>query len=204
MSYVQVDKASLSNVRLLLKGVQSEAPKILSRALNKTVAKGRTDVSSAVRKEVNLSASYVRSRLKISKATYKNLQARVSTPSRGILLSRFSTQANIRSENISWIKAPPAPPRGIKVKVSAGVGAKTFGGDSNTVGRPFYIALSNGRLGIAARRKTAGPKGGTVKVFHGPSLSQVFNNIIKDVSGPLAEYQEEQVSKQIDAVLRGF
>lgn len=204
MSNVQIDKASLNNVRLLLAGVSKEAPKILSRSLNRTVAKGKTEVSKAVRKEVKLTASYISKRLTVKKASTKNLQARVVTPSRGILLSRFSTQANVRSENISWIKPPPVPARGIKVRVSATGSAQAFGGDKETTGKPFYLALPNGRLGIAARRKTLGPKGGQIKVFHGPSLSQVFNNVKQDLQGPLSEYQEEQVSKQIDAVLRGF
>lgn len=204
MSNVQIDRASLNNVRLLLAGVSKQAPKILSRSLNKTVAKGKTEVSKAVRKEVKLSASYVKSRLSVKKASTKNLQARVVTPSRGILLSRFSTQANVRSENISWIRAPKTPPRGIKVKVSPSSGAKTVSGDNETTGKPFYLALPNGRLGIAARRKQAGPRGGKLKVFHGPSLSQVFNNVKEDLREPLGAYQEEQVTKQIDAVLRGF
>jgi len=204
MTTVRIDTQSLNGVQLILRGVQSEAPKILSRALNATATKGRTEVSKAIRSEVKLSASYVRSRLSVRKASFRELQAKVSAPSRGLLLSRFSTQANIRSENVSWIKPPPVPARGIKVKVSPTSGAKTITGDNETKGKPFYLALPNGRLGIAARRKTAGPRGGTIKVFHGPSLSQVFNNIIKDVRDPLGQYQEEQVSKQIDSVLRGF
>jgi len=204
MTSVQIDKASLSNVRLLLSGVGKEAPKILSRALNATATKGRTEVSKAIRTEVKLSAAYVRDRLSIKKSSYKNLQSKVLTPSRGILLSRFSTQANIRSENISWIKPPATPKRGIKVKVSPNGGTKTITGDNETKGKPFYLALPNGRLGIAARRKSPGPKGGTIKVFHGPSLSQVFNNIKEDLGDPLAEYQEDQVVKQIDSILRGF
>lgn len=204
MTSVQIDKTSLNNVRLLLKGVQSDAPKILTRALNKTANKGRTEASKAIRKEVKLSASYVKARLSVRKANFRSLQSRVITPSRGILLSRFSTQPNIRSENISWIKAPEEPARGIRVRVSPNDGSKVFSGDQETTGKPFYLALPNGRLGIAARRKREGPRGGKLKVFHGPSLSQVFRNIISDIQEPLAEYQEEQVSKQIDSILRGF
>lgn len=207
---VQIDKATLSNVRFVLRGIQDEAPpKILSRALNATAKKARTEGSKAIRKEVNLKASYVNSRLTIRKATFRNLQSKVITPNRGLLLSRFSTNAQVRNENISWIKPPPqVPKRGIKVKVSPpGGGSKTITGDPpDTKGQPFYIALSNGRAAIAARRKQLGPPrgGGKLKVFYGPSLSQVFNNVVDDLRGPLAEYQEEQVSKQIDSVLRGY
>lgn len=201
---VQIDKASLSNVRFVLRGIQDEAPKILSRALNATAKKARTEGSKAIRKEVNLKASYVNSRLTIRKATFRNLQSKVITPNRGLLLSRFSTNAQVRNENISWIKPPQVPKRGIKVKVSPGGGSKTITGDPETKGQPFYIALNNGRAAIAARRKQLGPRGGKLKVFYGPSLSQVFNNVVDDLRGPLAEYQEEQVSKQIDSVLRGY
>lgn len=204
MTSAQIDKASLSNVRLLLKGVKNEAPKILTRALNETAKKAGTEGSREVRKKVNLKAAYVKERLKVDKANFRNLQSRVKTPSRGLLLSRFSTNAQVKSEKISWIKPPLVPKRGIKVKVDPSQGSEYVTGGTEVRGKPFYMALKNGRLAIAARRKVLGPQGGKIKVFYGPSLSQVFNNVIDDLREPLAEFQEEQVSKQIDAVLRGF
>lgn len=204
MTSVQIDKTSLSNVRLLLNGVSKEAPKILTRALNNTATKGRTEASKAIRKEVKLSASYVNSRLKVDKANFRTLQARVRTPSRGILLSRFSTNAQARNPDIGWIRPPDNPPRGIKVRVSPNDGSKIVTGGDEVSGKPFYIVLKNRNLAIAARLSSPGPNGGKIKVFSGPSLSQVFNNIKEDLGEPLAQYQEEQVSKQIDAVLRGF
>lgn len=204
MTSVRLDPADVRDVRLLLRGLQNEAPKILSRALNKTVSKARTDAGKAIRGDVRLKAAYVRQRMSVKKASARSLQAKLSTPSRGLLLSRFSTNAQIASPNISWIKAPDEPKRGIKVKVKPNGGTQSISGDSETKGKPFYIAMKNGRVAIAARRRTAGPKGGKIKVFYGPSLSQVFNQLLPDLQPPLAEYQQEQVSKQIDAVLRGF
>lgn len=200
----KLDPADVRDVRLLLRGLQDEAPKILSRALNKTVTKARTESSKAIRGDVRLKAAYVRQRLSVRKANPRNLSAKIMTPSRGLLLSRFSTNSQIASPNISWIKAPDEPPRGIRVKVKPSGGTQTISGDSETKGKPFYLALKNGRLAIAARRKTVGPRGGKIKVFYGPSLSQVFKTLLPDLQEPLAEYQEEQVSKQIDAVLRGY
>ncbi len=142
---VQIDKATLSNVRFVLRGIQDEAPpKILSRALNATAKKARTEGSKAIRKEVNLKASYVNSRLTIRKATFRNLQSKVITPNRGLLLSRFSTNAQVRNENISWIKPPPqVPKRGIKVKVSPpGGGSKTITGDPPTPKANRFISPS--------------------------------------------------------------
>lgn len=204
MTSAQIDKTSLNNVRLLLNGVSKEAPKILTRALNKTASKGRTESSKAIRKEVKLSAAYVNERLKVDKANYRSLTARVRTPSRGILLSRFSTNSQARNPDLRWIRAPDNPPRGIKVKVSPNGGAKLVTGGSGISGKPFYMVLKNRNLAIAARRSSPGPKGGKIKVFSGPSLSQVFNTVKEDLEGPLAEYQEEQVVKQIDTILRGF
>jgi hypothetical protein len=205
MTYARIDRASLGSLRILLNGIQDEAPKILTRSLNRTASKARTDGSKEVRKQINLKAAYVKQRLKINKASFGSLRASVSTPIRGLLLSRFSTNRQISGDGVSWIRPPKVPARGIKVKVDPSSGAKVVSGGPDTTGKPFYLILpGSGRVAIAARRRTTGPKGGKLKVLYGPSLSQVFDDVIADISGPLNEYLADQVDSNIDAALRGF
>ncbi len=203
---VEVDRSSLQEVRALLAKFSDGARRAHARSLNKTATKARTESSQDIRKQVRLNAAYVKSLLKITDASQRKLQSKVSTPSRGLLLSRFSTNSLISGDKVSWLKPPPIPPRGIKIKVSPSGGAKGFGGSSEINGKPFYIVLpkSEGRLAIAGRRSTAGPQGGQIKVFYGPSLSQVFTDVKEEVGERMSIYQMQQFEKEIDAIIRGY
>lgn len=202
---VKVDRNSLEEVRALLFRMSDGASLAHARSLNKTVTKGRNDASKEIRKQVRLKAAYVKNRMKVIKASRTKLSARISTPARGLLLSRFSTDTQISGDKVSWLKPPPVPPRGIRVKVKPNGGTKLFLGDSTTKGKPFYLVLKGSRqVAIAARRSSPGKAGGKLKVFYGPSLSQVFTDVKEAISEPLSEYQLEQFEKEIDAILRGY
>tara|TARA_R100000152_G_C6645449_1_gene88649 strand:- start:2 stop:619 length:618 start_codon:yes stop_codon:yes gene_type:complete len=203
---VEVDRSSLQEVRALLAKFSDGATRAHARSLNKTVTKSRTESSKEIRKQVRLNAAYVKSLMTITKASQKTLQAKISTPSRGLLLSRFSTDTSIAGDKTSWLKPPAIPKRGIRVKVKPTGGAKVFEGDSEIEGKPFYMVLpgTNGRVAIAGRRSKIGSDGGRIKVFYGPSLSQVFTDVKEDIAEPLALYQMQQFEKEIDAIIRGY
>lgn len=175
-------------------------------AINKTAPKIRTAASRAIRDQVRLKAAYVNERLTIRRATRKNLSAAISTPTRGILLSRFSTDAMIANTSISWVSAPPAPAGGIRVKVKPTGSTKTISGHPEIDGKPFYLVLRNSRaLGIAGRRKTAGKQGGKFKVFYGPSVSQVFNTVRDDVlPAASSEFQAQLVDAMRYLLVKKF
>ena len=203
---VEVDRSSLQEVRALLAKFSDGATRAHARSLNKTITKSRTESSKEIRKQVRLNAAYVKSLMTITKASQKKLQAKISTPSRGLLLSRFSTDTSIAGDKTSWLKPPSIPKRGIRVKVKPTGGAKVFEGDSEIKGKPFYMVLpgTNGRVAIVGRRSKIGSDGGRIKVFYGPSLSQVFTDVKEDIAEPVALYQLQQFEKEIDAILRGF
>ncbi|MBW4978334.1 phage tail protein [Marinobacter adhaerens] len=203
---VEVDRSSLQEVRALLAKFSDGATRAHARSLNKTITKSRTESSKEIRKQVRLNAAYVKSLMTITKASQKTLQAKISTPSRGLLLSRFSTDTSIAGDKTSWLKPPSIPKRGIRVKVKPTGGAKVFEGDSEIEGKPFYMVLpgTNGRVAIVGRRSKIGSDGGRIKVFYGPSLSQVFTDVKEDIAEPLALYQMQQFEKEIDAIIRGY
>lgn len=202
---VRIERQSLNNLRLYLASIGRESPKAHVRALNKTATKAKTESSQAIRQQVRLKAAYVKQRLKVRKANRNNLSAAISTPTRGLLISRFSTDSSISGDKVSWVKPPAEPPRGIRVKVKPTGGAKVFEGDSSIEGKPFYMVLKGSRrVAIAGRRVTPGPRGGKIKVFHGPSLSQVFTDVKDDLSEPMLQYQLEQFVKELEAIVRGY
>lgn len=187
---IQIDQAQVADAVSLFEFVGGNTSDAIRIAINKCAPKVRTTASRAIRDQVRLAASYVNERLVVRKATRARLNGAISTPSRGLLLSRFSTDALIASEKASWIRPPLIPRGGIKVKVKPDGGAKAVSGGSDTAGnKPFYMILNGGRnIGIAAR--LAGSK--KVKVFSGPSLSQVFDTVRDDVlPGAAAEYQHQ-------------
>jgi hypothetical protein len=158
-------------------GNTEEAIKV---AINKTAPRVRTLASAAIRSQVRLTAGYVNDRLVVRRATAKKLSGAISTPSRGLLLSRFSTESLIAGDKVSWIKPPAIPARGIRVKVKPDGAPKEVRGDNETKGAPFYVVLNKGQnVGIAARLKNERKR---FKVFSGPSLSQVFDTVRDDVT----------------------
>ena len=203
---VQVDRTSLQEVQALLARFSDGAARARMRATNKTVSKARTESSKEIRKQVRLSAAYAKSLLTITKASIRNPQAKVSTPARGLLLSRFSTDTTVSGDKVGWLKPPAIPARGLRIKVKPTGGAKVFSGDDEIEGKPFYMVLpgTSGRVAIVGRRAKTGAQGGKIKVFYGPSLSQVFTDVKETVGEDMALYQMQQFEKEIDAILRGY
>lgn len=165
-------------------------------AINKAAPRVRTLASARIREQVRLSASYVNDRLVIRRATRKSLSGAISTPSRGLLLSRFSTDPLIAGDRVGWFKAPDVPPRGIRVKIKPDGASTVVSGDSETKGnKPFYVILNGGQnIGIAARLTGQRRK---FKVFSGPSLSQVFSTVREDVLGEAGDIYQVQL---LDAI----
>jgi len=191
---VSVDSSTLQSTIAYFEFVGGNASDAVRVAINKAGPPIRTKSSSEIRSQVRLKAGYVRDRLKLIKATRNRLEGRIQTPSRGLLLSRYSTDSLIASDKVSWIRPPAIPARGIKVKVKPKEAPKTMSKDW------FYMVLKgSNRIGIARRRAkgSLGPRGGKFDVAYGPSLSQVFTDVKDDV---LPEAQRRYESELKDAV----
>ncbi len=53
----------------------------------------------------------------MTKATRSRLSAAIKTPSRGLLLSRFSTDTLIAGDKVGWSRPPLVPKNGIRIKI---------------------------------------------------------------------------------------
>lgn len=165
MIAVEIDQAQLETVQQQLAHIKNGAARALSRALNKTASKAKTIASREIRKQVNLSAGYVRERLYGPssgfefKATINKLSAKLSAKKRGVLLREFATTE-------ARLGRPPNP---VRVRVKPGT-PKIMPG-------AFWVPLKGGNgLSIAIR------KGGRLDVLHGPSVSQVLTTVKDDIS----------------------
>lgn len=173
---IRVDEAKLKETIELFEFVGGNTSDAIRVAINKAAPKVKTIASKRIREEVRLTASYVNGKLTVRKATKGRLNGAVLTPMRGLLLSKYSTDAQAASDKIGWIKPPPVPARGIRVKVKPS-------GETKTMDGAFYVVLNKGKnnggqLAIAVRE---GKDRKPIKVFQAASLSQVFGNVRQDV-----------------------
>jgi len=170
---VEADKAQVKDALELFEFIGGNSDRAMRVAINKTGPKAKTLVSKKIRSQVRLKAKYVNDRITFSKASNFKLQGKISTPSSGILLSRFATNSNISGSKVSWLKPPPIPKQGIKVKVKPKGASKTMGKEW------FLMVLPNSKALAIVRKKpggATGPQGGKYDVAYGPSVSQVFGN----------------------------
>lgn len=206
---ITANKQDIAEAVSLFEFVGGNTSDAMRIAINKAAPRVRTKASSAIRSQVRLKAAYVRERLTIKKATRSNLSGAIKTPSRGLLLTRYSTDSLISGDKVGWLKPPPVPPRGIKVKVKPTGSPETFPNEF------FYMVLPNSRQLAIARRRTAaevtaaqaagkgpGSKGGKVDVKYGPSLSQVFNTVRDDVLPESSDIYQQELLNAMSFVLR--
>ena len=166
----------------MIKGVSKNTPKILSRALNKTVSKGRTLSSKKIREQVSLKAAYVKSKLSIKKATWKNLKASISAESRGLMLTNYATGVDKNGN--------------FKVKIKKK-------GKAKIITNAFLTTVNAGSRKVDAIA-VRDPATNKFKVLYGPSVSQVFNTVRDDIDAELVDYLAVVAEKELDAVLRGY
>ena len=185
MITVEIDPTQLAEVQEQLAYLQNGANRALARALNRTASRGKTLASREIRKQVRLSAADVRERLAgpanrfDCKATVNKLTAKISTAKRGIRLDNFLVSSAPTRAGL------PATPIKVRVKptgaaktIASGwwVRAKSSGG--------YLIVINNDvlrRLGM--KDKISG--GLPYTALHGPSLSQVFEDVKDQIGAEL-------------------
>jgi len=187
MIEIQINQQQFQDVQERLAYIKNGANLALSRALNKTAAKAKTEASKAIRSQVRLSASYVKEKINGPadgfefKATSNKLTAKISTPKRGVRLDNFLTSlAPYRAGRPTDPIKVKVKPTGSSLKISSAfwVPAKNSGG--------YLIAVRNEILRQQGMKIKLAPAGYTV--LSGPSISQVFNTVRDDISISLSEY----------------
>lgn len=173
-----------------LKKVKGAISKGTVRAINKTATKVRTQSAKKIGQEVALKSGYIKSKLQITKATRNKEFAVISAAKRGILLSRFSNRQLTRKAKQGGKKNA-----GISVKVGRKKPRTKLRG-------AFYIKLKgSGITGIAIRKR--GAKGrSNFKILHGPSVSQVWDNVKEEMRKDIQGWFYDTAKHEIDRELK--
>lgn len=184
---VSIDKNQLNETLVMLKGLELEGPKILSRSLNAAATFGRKRANQEIRKQVRLKSPYINKKLKIKRATWSNLSARITAEKRGVLMTRFPHTVLKRG--------------GVTVGIKAGGKRKKLPGAFKTrvkAGDDYVDVIAIPAPGFFT---TGNPK---FKVLYAPSVSQVFNTVRDDIDSEVMEFLDIDVEKQILKTLRGY
>lgn len=170
-------------------------------AINKTTPKAKTLISQGITSRVNLKAAYVKGKINLTRATRQKLGAKVYANSRGVLLSKYEYGA--KASLYAGIFTPDSP---IRVKILKQAGSiKTVDGDKDTYGKPFYFRLKGGggadgiTYGIGGWRR---PRGGRIKAFLAPSVSQEFDESRDKKVPEIADYYQSQLLNAMNYILK--
>lgn len=148
---------NFAEVQRRLDALQSDMRNtVLVRTVNKTMDVAKTDMSKSIRQEFNVSASYVRERLRVRKASFK--------------AGRFSVEAELiggngkrRSANVIAFAAKQGK-QGVSVKIKKAGGRKVIkGAFIGNKGRTVFKRVGDARLPIEPVRTIDVPQMFTTK-----------------------------------------
>jgi hypothetical protein len=200
MIEIEINQEQLADAIRRLDYIKNGANRALSRALNKTASKAKTESSKAIRQQVRLTATYVRERLMgpangfAYKATINKLQSKIAAPTRGLRLDHFLTSLS------PYRAGRPTDPIKVKVKPKGAsiampsafwVRAKNSGG--------YLIAMRNDVLRASGAKTKL--SSGEYTVLSGPSLSQVFTTVKDDVSPNMNDYLATVFDREVQYLL---
>lgn len=86
---IEIDEQALRGIQRQLAGIEHQAPKAISRALNRSLTAMKTSVSKEVRTDYNIAAKTIKDSLITSKATTSKLKASVRSRSKALGLEKF-------------------------------------------------------------------------------------------------------------------
>ena len=87
---LQFDPGDIAKVNLLMGDIKNGVPKVMTRAINKTLAGVQTDAVKAIAIDLNLTQERIREDFYINNATYENLAGSVVAKGRPVNFASFS------------------------------------------------------------------------------------------------------------------
>ena len=87
---IQIDESQLRDVQTMMTGIKNGYPKVLTRAVNKTLTGVRTDAVGEIYKDLNLTKTRIRKDFKIKKMTWSYLTARIISKGAPVGLAAFT------------------------------------------------------------------------------------------------------------------
>lgn len=181
---IKMDRDAVREIEATLAHIRNGSNRAMSRAINHTLGVTKTEASKAITGQVKLTATYVKERLALIKANVNKPEGRISTPTRGVLGTRF-------------------PHKEYK-KGGIGVQVKPGAGNMKRMPGAFYVTFPNGERAIVFRpsdKSRANWARAGLHVHYGPSVSQVFTSVKDDLQSPSAERLIARMVHEADRLL---
>lgn len=174
------------------------------RAVNKVAEKANTRSRREITTRVNLSATYVRDRMTLTKAILGRPTATIVGRGRATTLTSYGakqlTSAAPKSRGSAALGIPAGrKAAGISVGVDPRKGRRTMNG-------AFFVRFENGYKGVFSRQANDNGKGNWGGIWHkvGPSVDQTFSLVIRDIRDDVSADLEDTMAKQLDYELKGL
>lgn len=166
------------------------------RAVNKVAEKTLTRSRREITSRVALTQSYVRERMTLSPAAPKYPIAVISGRTRPTRLATFGAKQLKRPAK----KAKGDPLRAIPAGFAqAGVSVMVTPGARKSMPGSFLIPLRNNNgMGVFWRYRDE------IEHLYGPSVDQVFSNVITDIKDDVQADLEKTLAAQIDYEIKGL
>ena len=120
---IDISEQTIEEIRKRLGGLQSKAPSVLSRAINRTttnIKKNMAQQTAGKNGKYNIKSEDVKESLSEQKATTRNLQGRVAASGSPLLLSKFNADTSAGPIELVTYKNGKPTPKFYSAKVKKG------------------------------------------------------------------------------------
>ena len=179
----EVNKADLKYVQSKLKGMESQAPRVIKNAINQTAREARKKLATGAQAAYTVKQAGWNNHMKIQPATTGNLVAVIRANDKPLTLPRFSYRGNKKGKGGSAAAADIV--KGGLKEIVGGMGIKAFKAN-----------------GLIMQRK--GKERLPVKVLHSNSVPKMIEKVYEGERGvegalrePINEALHNHISEQI-------
>lgn len=199
---IQIDKSSLSQIESKIKDYPAQSKNAIVAVLNRALTSANTQMKRSVTQKYKISQSNLTGYsklIKLSKATYSNLDANIAVEGRNLTLYRFATGTKIpktrAGKTMKQIKRLSTP----KVQV--------IKGKSSNMQKSIhpFIARAKGTLATGGENYQiyARNADGTIRVLRTLSTAHMVNNsvVLSDIQKTVSDTVDKRVLVELDRYL---
>lgn len=204
MMDISVNVAYIEHIQNRLGHLQSEAPKVLSKAVNTTAKQARKGLSSEAKQTYTIKVGKFNKNMKTKNATKSKPTAIITSKGKPMALSNFKiTPTGPVQNSIEAAKAKVVKANGLKHLVLGG--AEKSGKDL----KAFVTKFASGHVAIVQRipgsRMRSNPHKEALKEFYSTSIPKIIGNekrVYGKVKPMIKDNLKQNVDNQINRLLR--
>ena len=174
---IELDKGDLLKVKTMLAGVANGAPRVITRAINKTLTNVQTKAAAEIGLDLNLPAKRIKQDFALDKANYSKLSGRFVSKGGPVGLASFTGTRQVK----------------------AGVSVKVHKSKPRTTLKHAFIATAKNATNVFWRAYE-GPRKKLRPGFSYGALPKIYRMPVHRLTGPRVE-DELAKPKVIDAVM---